>query len=79
MPVNNPPGTFFPAEQVRHPQRRLAHFGGVVEPASAALDVNRIRDVLINALSRFSRSSQPSDNRAAAQSRRDPTAAQRCS
>jgi hypothetical protein len=38
-----------PAEQVRHPQRRLADLGGVIEPSSAALDVDRIRDGPVHA------------------------------
>ena len=49
MPVNDPPPSLLPAEQVRHPQRRLADLGGVIEPSSAALDVDRIRDGLVHA------------------------------
>ena len=50
VPVNDPPPSLLPAEQVRYPQRRLAHLGGIVEPPCAAPDVNRIRNVLVNAL-----------------------------
>jgi hypothetical protein len=46
--MNDPPASLLPAEQVRHTQRRLADLGGVIEPSSAALDVNRIRDVLVD-------------------------------
>ena len=49
MPVNDPPPPLLPAEQVRHPQRRLAGLGGVIEPSPAALDVDRVRDVLLDA------------------------------
>ena len=48
MPMNDPPASLFSAEQVRYTQRRLADLGAVIEPSSAALDVNRIRDVLVD-------------------------------
>ena len=49
MPMNNSPPSLLSAKHVRHPKRRFADLGGVVESPSAALDVNRIRDVRVNA------------------------------
>lgn len=49
VPVNDPPLSVLPAEQVRHPQRCLAYLRGVIEPPSAALDIDRERDVLVHA------------------------------
>src|SRR5271169_2240102 len=49
VPVNDPPLSILPAEQVRHPQRRLADLRGVIEPPSTALDIDRVRDVLVHA------------------------------
>jgi hypothetical protein len=79
MPVNDPPLSVLPAEQVRHPQRRLTDLRGVIEPPSAALDIDRVREVLVHAFQLWARSSQPSAYREAAHSRRGSTAAQPCS
>jgi hypothetical protein len=49
MPVNDPRLSVLPAEQVRHPQRRLTDLRGVIEPPSAALDIDRVREVLVHA------------------------------
>src|SRR6185437_13089532 len=49
VPVNDPPPPLLTTEQVRHPQRRLTDLGGVIEPPSAALDVDRVRDGLVHA------------------------------